>query len=1081
MRAKSFFILFLFPVGLLAQWTDNFDTTSLHKDWNGQVNLWQLKQGKLQSDGPSVSGTCLSLSRGVLVGDSFELQALSSLNMATSSNNYLSFILKGFNKEWRIKLGGTPDEVSLYEDGLLVIDGMDKTLASSSTNHMGIRLRVKSGMVELAICPENDTLNWIQQGAIILDQFSIDSLLIEACYSSSNAHSFLIDAIRIGPIIYDQSPPKLTRHYLKEKNWLLYFSEPMDTNAAQLVGPDSNLISLHWESSNHLLISNLAHGTILRLRNFQDQNGNHLKDSVLRLSDPKLPFRAIQITEIMADPSPPKGLPDIEWLELMNGSGYPIELSFFQLMDASTSIPFPDYLFPANSYLLLSSECSLMKSFGPCLPLAMSSSFLNNAGDDLRIIHRNGDTLESLQYSSSWYKDPNKENGGYSLEKRDPLNPCLMDDENFIASTNLLGGTPGKLNAMDERILDQSPPELLEFDVLGPRIIRLRFSESLHELGWALLEDDSLELVPINEKEYQLHLDEDLVADPNRVWTLNLIKQEDCTGNRLQDTGVNFRYAIPEIPRRGELIFTELLFLPSTKYAPFVEVFNRSEKALTLAGTTWGNGSSERVIGNHMLYPGESLIFCKKADTLNFEQIPKDVISTMPSFSKSGHLWMKNVEDQMIDGMYYADSFFMEGKANAGAYSLIRLDSLKPCAGVSDWAASESPGGTPGSQNFQVMPNTVGVAKLWHIYPINASQLRLTYSGPLGIEPPEIQINASGHAVDWSVWNTDFNSWVLTWSEAFLPFTAYRLTQKESSGCNGAYVPAQSLAFEVPGNVKGLRLNEILFDPIDDEPDYIELVNWGENAIDLRGLFLGSYSSSGVGQDFVEFAPDGYLLMPGAYVLITEGEHLLGKHFPAYSSKNTLLVNRLPSYPNSGGGVIVFDSIGQVLDSFLYSPSMHSSLLVQSEGVSLERIDPNFRGPQSGNWISASASENFGTPGYENSQRRKNVKTGTKHWSLASASFSPDGDGFEDQAMLRYADLKPGCTATITVHALNGVKVGDWANNLPIGTKGQLLWEGQDGFGMPLGDGPYLVVIAWTDREGNSQHERLVLVKASKH
>jgi len=825
----------------------------------------------------------------------------------------------------------------------------------------------------------------------------------------------------------------------------------------------------------------LTHGNRLKFLGFQDLNENQLEDSILLLNDPKLPFRSIQITELMADPSPPVGLPDVEWVELMNGSGYDVELSFFQFMDANTSILFPDQVFPANSYLLLSSDCALLKNFGPCLQLPMSSSFLNNAGDDLCLIHRNGDTLESLMYSSSWYKDSDKENGGFSLEKRDPLNPCLSDDENFIGSTDLLGGTPGRQNATDQRIIDQNSPVLMDLEVLGPKTLRLIFSEGLYDLGWALLEGDSLKLYPIQSNEYQLRLTNAMLEDASKTWKLRLQMQKDCSGNRLKDTSVLFRFAIPEIPRRGDLIFTELLFLPSTKYAPFVEVYNRSEKALSMAGTEWGNESSTRVLGNHLLYPGETLIFCKKADTASFGITPKDVVSSRPSFSKSGNLWLKKVEDQLIDVMYYADSFFMEGKANAGAYSLLRLDSQKHCAGAIDWGVGITPGGTPGVQNFKVMPSNELVPELWQIYPLNAKQLRLTYSYSLGNEPPEVQINASGYAMDWSLWNTDFNTWVLTWSEAFLPHTEYRLIHEEGFGCNGGVIPAQTHTFQDPGNEDGLRLNEILFDPIGDEPDYIELVNMGAEAIDLRGIFLGNYASYGVAQDRVELAPDGYLLMPGAYVLITESEHLLGKRFPAYSPRNTLYVNQLPSYPNSGGGVIVFDSLGKVLESFYYSPIMHSSLLSESEGVSLERIDPEFLGEQEGNWISASASENFGTPGYENSQRRKARNQGVKHWSLVSASFSPDGDGFEDQAILRYADMKPGCSATITVHALNGALVCQWVNNLPIGTKGQLFWEGQDTFGMPLADGPYLLVITWTDREGNTQHERLVLVKASKH
>ena len=164
MRYKTFLYLFFLPFSLSAQWADYFNTTALDTAWKGQRGFWEQSQGSLQSNGPQISGTCISLIRAIELNDSFELLMRTRLHLATSSNNYLSVYLLGKQRTWQVKLGGTPDEVSLFEDGQLVIDGQDKTLSSSSFNQVGLRLRYYSDSVELAITLGSDTLNWILQG-----------------------------------------------------------------------------------------------------------------------------------------------------------------------------------------------------------------------------------------------------------------------------------------------------------------------------------------------------------------------------------------------------------------------------------------------------------------------------------------------------------------------------------------------------------------------------------------------------------------------------------------------------------------------------------------------------------------------------------------------------------------------------------------------------------------------------------------------------------------------------------------------------------------------------------------------------
>ena len=72
-----------------------------------------------------------------------------------------------------------------------------------------------------------------------------------------------------------------------------------------------------------------------------------------------------------------------------------------------------------------------------------------------------------------------------------------------------------------------------------------------------------------------------------------------------------------------------------------------------------------------------------------------------------------------------------------------------------------------------------------------------------------------------------------------------------------------------------------------------------------------------------------------------------------------------------------------------------SEIILDEEGVSLERISTDGTSNDSDNWISASENCGFATPGLPNSQSFKGI-VGAEVFNFSSDYFSPNGDGIND-------------------------------------------------------------------------------------
>ena len=153
----------------------------------------------------------------------------------------------------------------------------------------------------------------------------------------------------------------------------------------------------------------------------------------------------VVIDEIMADPSPQVGLPNNEWIELKNTSAFPINLQGWRIGDATgTSGPMPNFTLLPDSFVIVCTGSAVvaMSAFGATISVTSFPS-LDNDGDQLFLRAANGTTIHAVSYTSAWYQNELKKDGGWALEMMDTKNPCA-GSSNWRASVSTTGGTPGK-------------------------------------------------------------------------------------------------------------------------------------------------------------------------------------------------------------------------------------------------------------------------------------------------------------------------------------------------------------------------------------------------------------------------------------------------------------------------------------------------------------------------------------------------------------------------------------------------------------------------------------------------------------
>jgi hypothetical protein len=435
----------------------------------------------------------------------------------------------------------------------------------------------------------------------------------------------------------------------------------------------------------------------------------------------KASFGDIVFNEIMANPNPPFGLPNVEYIELYNNTSEAINLENYALKGFTKTCIFPTYILEPNAHVIICNinAYSSLEMYGNCLALDKFPT-LTNSGGLLELYNAENTLISWLDYSENWHTDSFKKNGGWSLECIDARN-LIGNQSNWNSSISYQGGTPNGVNSIAKRNPESASLQILYTTIESNTSFILHFNKALAVdtpkeasiLSFSpSLSIASLEFVSIQQNAIRIKLANPLLL--HEQYKLNITDVEDINKNK---HSIILRLAIPELPSNQDVVINEVLFNPKSGGADYVEIVNRSQKVIDLRDIMLTNRKQDRQLSvfpvisekGYLLFPGDyCLLSTSKEGVCNYFECPDDIhfvaVTSFPSMpDDNGTLVLTTLSNILIDEFSYSEKMHHTLLSNREGIALERLHYDITTQDASNWhSASFTSGyGTPGYQNSQ--------------------------------------------------------------------------------------------------------------------------------------------------------------------------------------------------------------------------------------------------------------------------------------------------------------------------------------------------------------------------------------------
>ena len=422
------------------------------------------------------------------------------------------------------------------------------------------------------------------------------------------------------------------------------------------------------------------------------------------------------------------------------------------------------------------------------------------------------------------------------------------------------------------------------------------------------------------------------------------------------------------------------LLVNEIMYAPFagpewVECINNSADTISLSQWKIGDNTASRVAITSLplrVDPGQFFIVARDSSIVNYyPSIHVPILkASFPTLNNDfDAVVILDPTGFAVDSVAYNSSW-----GGTGGKSLERIDTAEASNQTDNWGSSRHPSGaTPGAVNSLTKKE----------YDLSIEKIFLSTSFPVVGQPLEIaatiknigrqlQSNISAQFfLDANKDSVPQPSELIAEEHlgVLLPADSQTVSHSLSIASQGeqrvfVLVKAQrdddstnnarALSFIVGLEPRSIVINEIMYAPPGDMPEWIEFYNTSGSAVDIGGWKI---SDSNVKSKAV-LINSGFIVQPGAYFLAAS-DSTLKKYFSISGSPFITSFSALNN--TTPDAVVLYDNRDVTMDSVWYKPSWGGT-----NGKSLERIDYFSSSADSANWKSS-----LPTPGTENNSAKK--------------------------------------------------------------------------------------------------------------
>ncbi|NRB61559.1 MAG: lamin tail domain-containing protein [Saprospiraceae bacterium] len=763
MKKRLFYIFYFFlPVALYGQFPLHFDQSPppFGPLWQGDTALFAATSGTLQLNNPQAESSndhYLSIFAPTGLQSPTTWRLTFNLDFNPSGSNYAEWMLRGnsaspkeASKAYIIRIGGvsgSSDAIQLFrQDGnnrTLLITGQAGAVANSPNGTVQV-VQETNGQWTL-FADYSGSGQFITEGSII-DTTYTEGLFsgIRCVYTATRNNAFAFDNWDINPINQDLTPPDLiSAEPITDQSIQLTFSEPIqqsqETNMPTYhIEPNNDITEVSFPAGNQVILS-LANKLVntttytITAENVTDLSQNQsglLTAQFTYLVGERPAIGQIYLSEFFANPATNiSGLPPEEFIELYNGSDAFLELSNLAIRSGSTPVQLPAFIIGPKGFVTLV-HTGNANGFPPGNTLEVPNlPGLSNMGDNIILEDENGVIFESLTYDRSWFNTSSAQSGLATLE-RIQFDLSADCSGNWQGSTSVFGGTPGSTNSVHGVPVETSPPTVKSVSVLSDIELLVTFSERVDPVSatqssaYSIAQNISIEAVSATEGGFLLLLAEPLA--PGIQYTLSINHIADCLGNIMTEA-TSVLFGIPEQPEPGDLLINEILFHPQIGGKDFIELFNASNKIISIAGLTIRNnakqsGSIQTTIESlKLIFPGQYVALTESVDDLYQKYIIPDsailVENDLPAFdSEEGNATLLSGA-VTLDAVDYTANWHNKLLENERGVSLERISSVLPTQSSGNWtsAAADSGVATPGFKNSQSVSPVASSSDIFQI------------------------------------------------------------------------------------------------------------------------------------------------------------------------------------------------------------------------------------------------------------------------------------------------------------------------------------------------------------------------------